>query len=107
VSLGGLDVISASLVGVVCSALVVSFVADRLRWPAAFAAVMAALPMVPGYFAIVGLHSLLRFAAATEADLMQLSVGLHALARALFISVALVVGVIGPVMILQHDTERI
>jgi uncharacterized membrane protein YjjP (DUF1212 family) len=107
VSLGGLDLITASLAGAVCSTLMVSFVADRLRWPAAFAAVMATLPMVPGYFAIDGLHSLLYFAAAKAADPMQLSVGLQALSRALFISVALVVGVIGPVTILQHDRERI
>ncbi len=106
-SFSGLDLITASLIGVVCSTLVVSFIANRLRWPAAFASVMAALPMVPGYFAIEGFHSVLSFAAASTADPAQLSVGLQLLSRALFISVALVVGVIGPVAILQRDAERI
>jgi uncharacterized membrane protein YjjB (DUF3815 family) len=82
-------------------------VAERLRWPAVVASVIAALPMVPGYFAIAGLHALLSFAAANTADPAQLSVGLQALARALFISIALVVGVIGPVILLQRDKERV
>jgi uncharacterized membrane protein YjjP (DUF1212 family) len=105
--LNGLGLISASLIGVLCSTLVVSFVAERRRWPAVVASVIAALPMVPGYFAIVGLHALLAFAEANNADPVQLSVGLQALTRALFISIALVVGVIGPVILLQHDKERI
>ena len=104
---GGLDLISGSLIAVLCSTLVVGFIAERLRWPSVFAAVMAALPMVPGYFAIAGLYSLLRFAAAHTTDLEQLSVGAQALGRAVFISVALVIGVIGPVTILQRQKERI
>jgi uncharacterized membrane protein YjjP (DUF1212 family) len=106
-TLGGLDVITASLIGVLCSTLVVSFVAERLRWPSVVASVIAALPMVPGYFAIAGLHVILSFAAADTADPAQLSVGLHALARALFISIALVAGVIAPLVILQRQTERV
>jgi uncharacterized membrane protein YjjP (DUF1212 family) len=105
--LNGLGLISASLIGVLCSTLVVSFVAERRRWPAVVASVIAALPMVPGYFALAGLHALLAFAEANGADPVQLSVGLQALTRALFISIALVVGVIGPVILLQHDKERI
>jgi uncharacterized membrane protein YjjB (DUF3815 family) len=72
-----------------------------------FAAVMAALPMVPGYFAIAGLYSLLTFATTQTPDPVQLSVGVQALGRAVFISVALVIGVIGPVIILQREKERI
>ncbi len=104
---GGLDLISASLIAVLCSTLVVVFIAERLRWPSVFAAVMAALPMVPGYFAIAGLYSLLTFAAAQTPDPAQLSVGVQSLARAVFISVALVIGVIGPVIILQRQRERV
>ena len=104
---GGLDLISASLIAVLCSTLVVGFIAERLRWPSVFPAVMAALPMVPGYFAIAGLYSLLTFAAAHTPDLEQLSVGVQALGRAVFISVALVIGVIGPVVIMQRQKERI
>lgn len=104
---GGLDLISASLIAVLCSTLVVGFIAERLRWPSVFPAVMAALPMVPGYFAIAGLYSLLTFAAAHTTDLEQLSVGVQALGRAVFISVALVIGVIGPVIIIQRQKERI
>jgi uncharacterized membrane protein YjjB (DUF3815 family) len=104
---GGLDLISASLIAVLCSTLVVGFVAERLRWPAVFVAVMAALPMVPGYFVIAGLYSLLTFAAAQTPDPVQLSVGVQTLARAVFISVALVIGVIGPVIILQRQRERV
>lgn len=103
----GLDVITASLIGVVCSTLVVGAIASRLRWPAVVATVMAALPLVPGYFAIDGLHSILSFAAAGPADPTLLATGLQSLWRALFISVALVVGVIGPITVLQRDTERI
>ncbi len=106
-SLSGLDVITASLIGVLSSTLVVGFIADRLRWSAVVASVMAALPMVPGYFAIAGMHSLLSFAAASAADPQQLSAGLQALLRAFFISIALVVGVIGPVIVLQRNTERV
>jgi uncharacterized membrane protein YjjP (DUF1212 family) len=106
-TLGGLDLITASLIGVVCSTLLVSLIAERLGWPTVVASVMAALPMVPGYFAINGLHSLLSFATANFVDSGQLSDGLQALLRALFISVALVVGVIGPVTILQRDVERV
>ncbi len=106
-ALSGLDVITASLIGVLCSTLLVGIVAERLRWPAVVLCVMAALPMVPGYFAISGLHSLLSFAAAKTADPDQLAVGVQALARALFISVALVVGVIGPVIILQRERQRV
>ena len=62
VSLGGLDVITASLIGAVCSTLVVSALAERRRWPGVVAAVMAVLPMVPGYFAIHGVRLLLSFA---------------------------------------------
>jgi uncharacterized membrane protein YjjB (DUF3815 family) len=104
---GGLDLISGSLIAVLCSTLVVGFIAERLRWPSVFAAVMAALPMVPGYFAIAGLYSLLTFAAAHTPDPVQLSVGVQAFGRAVFISVALVIGVIGPVIILQRQKERI
>ena len=68
---------------------------------------MAALPMVPGYFAIAGLESLLHFAGADAADPDGLARGIQAVARALFISVALVVGVIGPVTILQRGRERV
>jgi uncharacterized membrane protein YjjP (DUF1212 family) len=107
VSHSGVDLVTASLVGVICSTLLVTFIADRLRWPAVIASVMAALPMVPGAFALTGLHSLLTFATANTADSGQLSVCFHALSRALFISVALVIGVIGPVTILQHDKERV
>ena len=39
---GGLDLISASLIAVLCSTLVVGSIAERLRWPSVFAAVMAA-----------------------------------------------------------------
>ena len=99
--------ITASLIGVLCSTLVVTFVADRLRWPAVIASVMAALPMVPGYFAIGGIQQLMSFAAAIHGDPAQLSAGLQALARALFISIALVVGIIGAVVTLQRDKERI
>jgi len=106
-SLSGLDPITASLAGVLCSTLAVTIVADRYRWPAVAASVMAALPMVPGYFAIAGMHALLSFAAANAADPSQLSAGVHALSRALFISVALVVGVIGPVITLQRAKERV
>jgi uncharacterized membrane protein YjjP (DUF1212 family) len=106
-SLAGLDLIPACLVGVLFSTLVVGYIADRFRWPAVVASVMAALPMVPGYFAIAGLHSLLSYAESSSADPAQLSIGLHALMRAVFISLALVVGVIGPVTILQRDTERV
>ena len=104
---GGLDLISASLIAVLCSTLVVVFIAERLRWPSVLAAVIAALPMVPGYFAIAGSYSLLRFAAAQTPDPAQLSVGVQTLARAVFISVALVIGVIGPVIILQRQQERV
>jgi uncharacterized membrane protein YjjP (DUF1212 family) len=100
----GLDLITASLIGVVCSTLLIGFIATRLRWPALVAAVIAALPMVPGYFAIDGFHSILSFSAAATADPLQLTSGVQALSRALFISVALVVGVIGPAAILQQDT---
>jgi uncharacterized membrane protein YjjP (DUF1212 family) len=100
----GLDLITASLIGVVCSTLLIGFIATRLRWPALVAAVIAALPMVPGYFAIDGFHSILSFSAAATADPLQLTSSVHALSRALFISVALVVGVIGPAAILQQDT---
>ena len=103
----GLDLITASLIAVLCSTLVVGFIAERLRWPSVFAAVMAALPMVPGYFVIAGLYSLLTFAAAQTPDPVQLSVALQTLARAVFISVALVIGVIGPVIILQRQRERV
>ena len=104
---GGLDLISASLIAVLCSTLMVGFLAERFRWPAVFVAVMAALPMVPGYFAIAGLDSLLTFATAQTPDAAQLSVAVQRLARAVFISVALVIGVIGPVIILQRQRERI
>ncbi len=104
---GGLDLISASLIAVLGSTLVVGFIAERLRWPSVFAAVMAALPLVPGYFVIAGLYSLLTFAAAPTPDPVQLSVGVQTLARAVFISVALVIGVIGPVIILQRQRERV
>lgn len=103
----GVDVITASLIGVVCSTLIIGAVAGRLRWPAIVATVMAALPMVPGYFAIDGLHSILSFAAASSPDPAQMTAGFQSLWRALFISVALVVGVIGPIIMLQRDTERI
>jgi uncharacterized membrane protein YjjP (DUF1212 family) len=103
----GVDPITASLIGVGCSTLLVGWAAERLRWPAVVPTIIAALPMVPGYFAIAGLHSLLSFAAAPGADPAQLSVGLQALSRALFISVALVVGVIGPLILLQRDRERV
>ncbi len=104
---GGLDLISASLIAVLCSTVVVGFIAERLRWPSVFAAVMAALPMVPGYLVIAGLSLLLTFAAAQTPDPVQLSVGVQTLARAVFISVALVIGVIGPVIILQRQRERV
>jgi uncharacterized membrane protein YjjP (DUF1212 family) len=103
----GLDLISASLIAVLCSTLIVGLIAERLRWPAVFAAVMAALPMVPGYFALAGAYSLLTFAAAQSPDAAQLSVGVQTLARAVFISVALVIGVIGPVIVLQRQRERV
>jgi uncharacterized membrane protein YjjB (DUF3815 family) len=107
VILAGLDLINASLLGALCSSLIVIFIADRLRWPAVPASVMAVLPMVPGYFAINGLHALLSFAASTTADPAQLASGLHALALAHFISIAVVIGVIGPVIILQRERERV
>jgi uncharacterized membrane protein YjjP (DUF1212 family) len=103
----GLDVITASLIGVICSTLIVGFIAGRLRWPAIVATVMAALPMIPGYFAIDGLHSTLLFATAGAPDPAQLITGFQSLWRALFISVALVVGVIGPMAVLQRDKEII
>lgn len=105
--LGGLDLMTSSLIAVLCSTLAVTIISERLRWPAAFVSVMAALPMIPGYFAIAGLHSLLTFAAGANADPAQLATGLQALLRALFISVALIVGIIGPVIVLQRGKERI
>jgi uncharacterized membrane protein len=63
--------------------------------------------MVPGYFALAGAYSLLTFAAAQSPDAAQLSVGVQTLARAVFISVALVIGVIGPVIVLQRQRERV
>jgi uncharacterized membrane protein YjjP (DUF1212 family) len=107
VTLGGLDPLAATLVGVLCSTLLVGFIAERLRWPPVFPAVMAALPMVPGYFAIAGLHGLLSFAAGNGADSAQLSVGLHALVRAAFLSLALIIGVIGPIILLQRERELV
>jgi uncharacterized membrane protein YjjP (DUF1212 family) len=47
------------------------------------------------------------FAAAQTPDPAQLSVGVQTLAGAVFISVALVIGVIGPVIILQRQRERL
>ena len=107
VNLGGLNLIAASLIGALCSTLVVGFIANRFRWPVVVASVMAALPMVPGYYAIVGLHALLSFAATSAADPTQLSDAFHALSRAVFIAVALVVGVVGPVIILERNTPRV
>jgi uncharacterized membrane protein YjjP (DUF1212 family) len=103
----GLDMISSSLIAVLCSTLLVTFIAERFRWPAVVASVMAALPMVPGSFAMTGIHSLMSFAAGGHADPILLTNALQALARALFISIALVVGVIGPVVIFQRGTERV
>ena len=67
------------------------------------ATVMAALPMIPGYFAIDGLHSTLLFATSSAPDPAPLVTGFQSLWRALFISVALVVGVIGPMAALQRE----
>ncbi|NJO55358.1 MAG: threonine/serine exporter family protein [Rhodospirillales bacterium] len=103
----GLDVITATLIAAFGSTLLVSLIAERLHWPSVMLSVMAALPMVPGYFAIAGMNALLAFAAAPEADPAHLATGLHALSRALFISMALVVGVIGPSILLQRDKERV
>jgi len=103
----GLDIIFASFIGVVCSTLIVGVVAGRHRWPAIIATVMAALPMIPGYFAIDGLHSTLSFAAAAAPDPARMAAGFQALSRALFISVALIVGVLAPIILLQRDTERV
>jgi uncharacterized membrane protein YjjB (DUF3815 family) len=105
--LAGLDLITASLIGAIVGTLLVGSIAQRLRRLAVVVSVMAALPMVPGYFAIDGLHSLLSFAATEPHDAVQLSAALQALLRALFISVALIVGVIGPVTLLQRNAERI
>jgi uncharacterized membrane protein YjjP (DUF1212 family) len=106
-TLSGLGVIAASLIAALCGTWVVSFAAERLRWPAVVASVIAALPMVPGYSAIAGLHVILSFAGRDTADPAELSVGLQALARAFFISIALVVGVIAPLVILQRQTKRV
>jgi uncharacterized membrane protein YjjP (DUF1212 family) len=106
-TVNGVDVITASLIGVICSTLVVGFIAGRLRWPAIIATVMAALPMIPGYFAIDGLHTTLLFATSSAPDPAQLIIGFQSLWRALFISVALVVGVIGPMAALQRNKEII
>jgi uncharacterized membrane protein YjjP (DUF1212 family) len=106
-SLAGLDLITASLIGAIAGTLLVGSIAQRLRRPAVVVSVMAALPMVPGYFFIDGLHALLSFAATEPLDVMRLSAALQALLRALFISVALIVGVIGPVTLLQRDAKRI
>ena len=103
----GFDIITATLLAALCSTLLVSVVAERRRWPAVVASVMAALPMVPGYFAIAGLHWLLVFAMSNAADPTPLALGLQALARAFFISIALVLGVIGPVVLLQREKERV
>jgi uncharacterized membrane protein YjjP (DUF1212 family) len=105
--LSGIDVITGSLLGVVCSTVLIGFVSRQFRWPAMVAAGIAALPMVPGYFAIDGLHSLLSFSAARTPDLAQLSGGLHSFSRAVFISVALIVGVIGPTILRQDDKEPV
>lgn len=104
-NISGLDVITGSLIGVVCSTLIIGFIAGKLRWPAIVATVMAALPMIPGYFAIDGLHSTLIFATASAPDPAELVTGFQSLWRALFISVALVVGVIGPMAVLQRNKE--
>ena len=106
-TLSGFDLISASLIGVVCSTLLVSVVAERRRWPTVVVSVTAALPMVPGYFAIAGLYLLLSLAAADTADPARLALGIQALARALFITIALVVGVMSPVIILQREKPRV
>jgi uncharacterized membrane protein YjjP (DUF1212 family) len=103
---GGVDIASASLAGAVCATLLVSVISSRLRWPAMIAAVMAALPMVPGYFAIAGIHSLLVFSKAGAPDPHQLALAARSLSLALFITVALVAGVVGPVMILQPDRDK-
>jgi uncharacterized membrane protein YjjP (DUF1212 family) len=106
-ALAGLDVLSATLAAAVSSTVVVGWIADRRRWPSVVISVISALPMVPGYFAIWGLRSLLSFAAAKTPSASELSSALQAVALAVFISLALVIGVIGPVTILQRNTERV
>jgi uncharacterized membrane protein YjjB (DUF3815 family) len=106
-TIAGIDVLSATLAAAVSSTLIVGSIADRRRWPSVVISVMSALPMVPGYFAIWGLRALLSFASAPAPSPSELSTALHAVTLAVFISTALVIGVIGPVTILQRDSERI
>lgn len=102
-----MDVALATLVSVALITVIAILLAQRFRVPEIVIAVPAALTMVPGYFAVKFIEGVFALeqnggAVTTPEILGTVQVGLETL----FISAAMVAGVIFPLLILRSGLPR-
>ncbi len=102
----GADIVSATFIATVLSTIIALQVARLFFAPGYIMAVVSVLSMVPGLFAIQGLNGLFDFCAGPASPEL-LAMTAQSLLKALFISAALVAGVIIPILILDKNEPRI
>lgn len=102
----GIDIVTSTLIATTLSTLVSTQVARAFFAPAYIMAVVAVLSMVPGLFAIEGLNGLFAIASGPASPEL-LAATCHSLMKAVFISAALVAGVIIPILLSDRSSPRI
>ncbi len=104
----GMEAVSATLLAAVGTTLLVYWLGEARRLPTAQLAVMGCLTLIPGFFAISGVNGL--FQLAIQGGAMPWPDAAEALqhfVQAVFISLAIVAGIIFTLMVVDLDRRRI
>jgi len=104
----GLDNTSATFFAAIVTTLLAYWLGERRRLPYVLLAVMGCLTLIPGYYAINGVKGLFRLANyGTGMPWPEAVQGLQSLLQAVFISFAIIAGIIFTLMVVDRDRRRV
>jgi len=104
----GFDPAGATLLAAVVVALLAIGLGARRRMPSVIVAVMGCLTLIPGFYAITGARGLFQLSVRGAAmSWPEAAAGFQNLLEALFISFAIVAGIILTFMVVERGTRRV
>lgn len=103
----GGDPAGATLLAAVATTVVAIGLSERRRMPSVVIAVMGCLTLIPGFYAIVGVRGLFRLSVHGAMPWPEAAFGLQMTLQAIFVALAITVGIIFTVMFLERDSRRV
>lgn len=104
----GVDAATATLLAAVAATILAIVLGTRRRMPSVIIAVMGCLTLIPGFYAITGARVLFRLSVlGGDMPWPEAAMGLRMLLQALFVSFAIVAGIILTFMTVERGTRRV